>query len=177
MDLTKFSKTMAHALRHAPESYGISLDQDGWASVGDLLQGIVDNTTLEPTLEDIKAVLAMPGKRRYEMVDNKIRAYNGHSTKQKVQQEEAIPPDTLYHGTVEDAMDGIKKSGLNPMSRQYVHLSADRETAISVANRRRSDNIILKVAARMAHDEGVKFYRGVDGIWMADHVPVKYLYR
>ena len=31
---------MLHALRHAPDEYGLALDADGWASVKDLVTGL-----------------------------------------------------------------------------------------------------------------------------------------
>jgi putative RNA 2'-phosphotransferase len=39
-DLVKLSKTMAHALRHAPEAYGLTLDADGWVAIEALIAGL-----------------------------------------------------------------------------------------------------------------------------------------
>ena len=48
------------------------------------------------------------------------------------------------------------------MSRQYVHLSADQETARQVGLRRDSYPAILKVDAAAANADGIHFYIGND---------------
>ena len=35
-DLIQLSKTISHALRHAPEQYGLTLDSEGWVATQDL---------------------------------------------------------------------------------------------------------------------------------------------
>ena len=44
----------------------------------------------------------------------------------------AEPPEYLYHGTSDIKMDLIIQEGLLSMTRQYVHLSSDIETALEV---------------------------------------------
>ena len=36
-EYTRLSRTIAHALRHAPEQYGIALDAEGWTGLDVLL--------------------------------------------------------------------------------------------------------------------------------------------
>lgn len=177
MDYVKLSKTMAHALRHAPEQYGLTMDEQGWVCVEDLMDGIFRNTGLEVHFIDIKAVLDLPGKRRYEydVFRNEIRVYNGHSVEQKIQKEETKPPHTLYHGTTFSALADIEKTGLKPMSRQHVHLTENKQDAIKVAKRHGHDWVVLEVMAKKAHLEGVKFYFAVDNIWLSDEIPPKFL--
>ena len=45
------------------------------------------------------------------------------------------------------------------MSRQYVHLSVDTETAMQVGKRHDSEPVILKINAAEAFESGIKFYR------------------
>jgi putative RNA 2'-phosphotransferase len=40
IDLTRLSKTLAHALRHAPWLYELELDDAGWTPVAALLQAL-----------------------------------------------------------------------------------------------------------------------------------------
>ena len=60
------------------------------------------------------------------------------------------------------------------MNRQYVHLSADEETATSVGMRY-GNPVILEVDARSMYRAGFKFYRSENGVWLVDAVPWKYL--
>ena len=57
------------------------------------------------------------------------------------------------------------------MSRQYVHLSEDIETAKMVGNRRDSDPIILHIDTANAVKAGVKFYRANDKVWLCKQLP------
>jgi putative RNA 2'-phosphotransferase len=63
------------------------------------------------------------------------------------------------------------------MSRQYVHLSDDLETAKSVASRRRADTVILKVDVNSMLLDGHEFFRSENGVWLARAVDAKYISR
>jgi len=69
----------------------------------------------------------------------------------------------------------IKEKGLQPQGRQYVHLSADVETALQVGKRRDIKPVLLIVNALEAWSEGIKFYLGNDKVWLADAIPSKYI--
>lgn len=83
----------------------------------------------------------------------------------------------LFHGTTADAVASILRDGLRPMSRQYVHLSADAATALQVGSRRRREVALLVVAAGEASRDGVTFYDAGRGVWLADAVPARYVAR
>jgi putative RNA 2'-phosphotransferase len=61
------------------------------------------------------------------------------------------------------------------MGRQYVHLSADRETASSVGLRKGASPVILVVDAATAAAAGITFYEGNDLVWLADYVPARHI--
>ena len=175
--LTRLSKTISHALRHAPWLYELELDEAGWTPVADLLEGLRRHRSVWQDLDegDLQAVIARPGKKRFEMREGKIRALYGHSLRSKIAREPAVPPVVLYHGTTPAAAQTIQREGLQPMRRQYVHLSADEETAREVALRKGSEPVILVVRAGEAHAAGVAFYRGNDLIWLADPIPPSFI--
>jgi putative RNA 2'-phosphotransferase len=62
------------------------------------------------------------------------------------------------------------------MSRQYVHLSSDFNTAVAVGMRHDRNPVVLSVdSARMAK-EGFRFFHSAnDGTWMCDNVPAGYI--
>jgi putative RNA 2'-phosphotransferase len=160
---------MAVALRHSPGRFGLTLDEHGWTSLDALV------AALRTTREEVEAAVALPGKRRYEIEGDRVRARYGHSVRERVEQVVAEPPETLFHGTTGDAVPAILRDGLRPMSRQYVHLSADRETAVQVGSRRRRELAVLLVAAGEASRDGVTFYDAGRGVWLADEVPARYI--
>ena len=61
------------------------------------------------------------------------------------------------------------------MGRQFVHLSSDAETARQVGRRKTRSPVILEIQARPAHLAGVRFDRGNDMVWLADHVPPRFI--
>ena len=84
------------------------------------------------------------------------------------------PPAILWHGTGERFVSAIMREGLKPMSRQYVHLSADSDTAMKVGRRHGRPVLFTVDATRMAGD-GLLFYRSKNGVWLTDSVPPQYL--
>jgi putative RNA 2'-phosphotransferase len=66
------------------------------------------------------------------------------------------------------------QSGLQKKSRQHVHLSADIETAASVGKRHGSP-IVLRIDAKVMYNDGHKFFLSVNGVWLTDEVPARYL--
>jgi putative RNA 2'-phosphotransferase len=171
--LVRLSKTVSHALRHAPWEYELELDDAGWVPIVALLDALRDTRPEWRTLttDDLSAVLAQSDKRRFEMAEGRIRALYGHSVPQRLAKAPAIPPTTLYHGTSARALAAIRAEGLRPMGRQYVHLSMDPGMARQVAGRKPGPPVILQIHAADAHRQGVVFYRGNEQVWLADIVP------
>ncbi|MEP7053596.1 MAG: RNA 2'-phosphotransferase, partial [Pseudomonadota bacterium] len=114
-------------------------------------------------------------KRRHEIDGERIRALYGHSVPGKLRRERATPPAILFHSTSLTAADAITHDGLKPMSRQYVHLSVDKATALEVGRRKSPAPVLFEVEARAAHDSGVAFYTGNEKVWLADFVPARFL--
>jgi putative RNA 2'-phosphotransferase len=82
----------------------------------------------------------------------------------------------LYHGTIEKFLALILKDGLQKKQRHHVHLSADKATAIKVAERR-GKPIILKIKTGEMFAADYKFYPSADGVWLTDHVLVGFIER
>jgi putative RNA 2'-phosphotransferase len=80
------------------------------------------------------------------------------------------PPEILYHGTARRFLKSIMKKGLLPKGRQYVHLSQDMETAYEVGYRHDKEPYILKIDAKKAWGDGIKFYYGNDKVWLVDEI-------
>jgi putative RNA 2'-phosphotransferase len=176
-ELVRLSKTVSHALRHAPWQYELELDAEGWVTVDALLAALRERRPAWELLraEHLAEMVAQSDKQRYEMRDGRIRALYGHSLPDRLAKTPAEPPEILYHGTSALALDAIRAEGLKPMSRQYVHLSTDEATAIQVARRKRGESAILRVKAGEAYRQGQAFYIGNERVWLADGVPPTYL--
>lgn len=177
MDYIKLSKEIAYALRHAPWEYELEMDELGFVRIEQLLLSINETNKYkkEINVDDLFQVMRVMEKERFEIVDDKIRALYGHSNTLTIQKEKGIPPQTLYHGTTHQAIDIILKTGLKPMSRQYVHLSVDIDTAYLVGKRRDENPILLEIDTLRAMEDGICFYQGNDKVWLCNELPLKYI--
>jgi putative RNA 2'-phosphotransferase len=177
IDLKRISKFMSLVLRHKPEEIGLSLNENGWASVEELIQKMNTTTSnVNITKAIIQEVVSTNDKKRFTFNEDEtmIRANQGHSIDVELALQPSIPPEILYHGTVEKFLPNIKVEGLQKMSRQHVHLSENLDTATKVGSRR-GKPIILTVQAKKMHDDGLLFYRSVNNVWLTDNVPGNYI--
>ena len=174
MSLTNTSKFVSLILRHKPETIGIQLDEHGWANVEELIAGI--SKTREFNREILEEIVRMDSKQRFSFNEDKtkIRANQGHSISVDVELSEAIPPETLWHGTGEKYVASIDQQGLIPKGRLYVHLSSDAATATKVGSRH-GKPVLYIVKTKEMHDDGYKFFLSKNGVWLTKEVPVKYL--
>jgi putative RNA 2'-phosphotransferase len=179
LDLTRLSKTMSHALRHAPEQYGLTLDPEGWVEVEAFVGALRGRggALAELDFADCEAAMAASAKQRFQVEDGRIRARYGHSVAKRIELPAKEPPGTLFHGTPPKVATIIEGEGLRPMGRQYVHLSTDLDTARTVGRRRCKSPVIFRVDAARAHAEGQRFYAGEDGTWLTDSLGPEYLER
>jgi putative RNA 2'-phosphotransferase len=169
------SKFLSKILRHDPGAIGISVDENGWADVSELLKGLA-RSGKPMSLSELEEVVRDNNKKRFAFSEDrqKIRASQGHSLKVELGLDPKEPPELLYHGTASRFLDSIKESGLVPGSRQHVHLSLDEETAVAVG-KRHGKPVTLKVKAGLMHREGLKFWLSDNGVWLAENVPVRYI--
>ena len=174
--LKSTSKYISLILRHKPEVIGITLDDHGWADTQALIEGV--NRTHPLTMELLEEIVRTDEKQRYSFNADKsrIRANQGHSIPIDADLAETEPPETLYHGTGEKSVASIEREGLRPMSRLYVHLSPDTETARSVGSRHGKPVIYIVLAGEM-YRSGYRFYRSANGVWLTKEVPVRFLKR
>ncbi len=170
--LIKTSKYLSFVLRHNPGSIGLQLDEAGWADVGELIEKAsvpLSRALIEETVET-------NDKQRFALSDDgsRIRASQGHSIDVNLGLEPEVPPEILYHGTATRFMHSIRKQGLLPGNRQFVHLSADEETARKVGSRH-GVPVILTLPALQMHEAGQEFYLSDNQVWLTDRVASKFL--
>lgn len=170
---SEISRVLSHALRHAPGEYGLVLDPEGWAQVGEVLGALhrlgpkweaVDEEVLHEVLEAAE-------KKRHQVSDGRIRAVHGHSVPVWPAEEPVEPPAMLFHGTAQDAIPVIRAAGIMPMRRQCVHLAETVEQAREVGQRKDSSPAILAIDTSAAVSHGVSFYRSDSGVWLSGPIP------
>lgn len=176
MDYARLSKEVSYALRHAPWEYELEMDEQGWVPIEQLAVSLrFCKEGSMPQEQDFVRMIELSDKQRFEVLNGRIRALYGHSIPHKIKKNTAAPPALLYHGTSRGIVSQIRKEGLRPMARQYVHLSADPETAMAVGRRKDSIPVLLIIDALKAANEGTLFYHGNHTIWLADYIPPQYI--
>lgn len=173
--ITRISKFLSLVLRHKPETIGITLDQNGWTSIDELIAKSI-NYGVHFDRPILNRIVDTNAKKRFAFDETlqKIRASQGHSIAVELGYRSQEPPAILFHGTAEKSVDSISKNGLEKQSRQHVHLSSDFETAIKVGQRH-GKPVVLKVLAGEMYSDGFEFFLSENGVWLTESVPVKYI--
>lgn len=182
MNLLEIEKNMAYILRHAAVLLGYEMDPVGYMKVDDLLKEI-NNATLKPTLDIVKGIIQNSKKKRFELSEDGIfiRAVQGHSIEGINPEFKKITDEHIqaYHGTTEQALALISQSGfLKSMSRNYIHLSPEKDTAITVGKRyaKGSDVVILVIDLLNLQASGVDvFISSNNVILVKEPIPLEFI--
>lgn len=168
-------KYLSLVLRHEPSKIGIQLDANGWADVEELIHKYAQHR-VSFTKKELEEIVETNAKKRYSFNEDqsKIRANQGHSIPVDLEFTPLCPPAYLYHGTAERFVPSIKQEGIKKMSRQHVHLSQDKETAIAVGSRHGKVSVLTILAGKM-NEEGLLFYCSANGVWLTDYIDPKYI--
>lgn len=170
-NLTSLSKKLSYALRHRPDAAGVTLGPAGWVDVEPIIRYLGCNR------EVLAQIVATDSKGRYQLNPNgqQIRAVQGHSADVQMDYVPTRPPDQLWHGTSRSAADFILAQGLKPMTRQFVHLTDDLETAKNVAARRSGPIAIFSVDAAASFNNMQIYYKADNGVWLTSAIHPAYL--
>lgn len=173
MNLTDKSKLLGQILRHDPYSFGLEISRDGWVSVSEIMQKVsgLNSFDLINTIVNNHS-----NKKRYAFNEDKtlVRALQGHSIKDiEIAFEKVTPSHDLFHGTHPDLVNVIMKEGLKPMTRLFVHLSKDKETAYNVGKRysKKLEPVILVIDKNADLD----FYISENEVYLTKYVDPKYI--
>ncbi len=162
----KRGRKLAYILRHDRHS---PIDIGGWVRIEYLVsKGF--------SIDETKELVDTDSKHRFEFSKSgrMVRALYGHSVNVELNLVPTEPPMFLWHGSVIAALASITDEGIMPQSRQYVHLTSDWGTATD-AGARHGEPASVLVASGMMYNDGYKFYRVTDDIWLTKHVPCKYI--
>lgn len=172
------SKYLCLILRHNPKNI-MEIDIHGYADVEKLIDTVNSRIKKDKlTLERLNKIVAEDNKGRYSFNEEhtKIRCVQGHSIYVDLELEDYIPTSNIYHGTTTKKIELIKNSGkIIKMSRQFVHLTTNKTTAIKSGSRwRNEDPYIVEIDAVKMHQDGYKFYIAENGVILTNEVPSKY---
>lgn len=168
--IRNISKLCSYLLRHKPEAAHLTIDENGWIKVDELLENCAKHH-FEFSFEELHEVVISNDKKRFSFNEDQteIRANQGHSVAVNVKLKAEKPPKTLYHGTAQKNLESILQKGIQKQNRLHVHLSSDLETAKAVGSRH-GKPIILEIDAAIMYEDGIKFYLSENGVWLVDSI-------
>jgi putative RNA 2'-phosphotransferase len=170
---TRVSRYISYLLRHNPEN--LRMDKHGFVDIDQLIDKLKEHFRVNK--KSLLEIVEKSERKRFEIVDNKIRALYGHSIPVKLEFEEDKAVKVLYHGTTPEAATKIRKVGLKPMKRRWVHLSPTIETAKEVGLRRTQKPVILEIDAEAARRNETKFYKATDNVYLCKDLAPIYVKR
>ena len=175
-NFSELSKFLSYILRHEPQSIGLQLDAEGWASIEELIS-LATKAGKQFDRELLQRVVDTSDKKRFTISGDglSIRAAQGHSSEQvSIDYKAVTPPAVLYHGTATRFVESIRAQGLLPGQRHYVHLSESVETASQVGERYGKLHLLVVDCARMSA-AGHEFYMADNNVWLTKQVPAEYI--
>lgn len=176
-NLASASKFLSYLLRHHPESIDLSMDENGWVSISELIKK-AEQHGKSIDREEVEKIVLHGNKNRFIISNDRqyIRACYGHSVDIDLGLGHQPPPRNLFHGTAQQHVGSILQEGLRPGNRNFVHLSTHKKDAWQVGSRH-GEPVILIVQAHAMAEGGYDFYQSESeaGIWLTKYVPPKFI--
>ncbi len=167
----KVSRYMSYLLRHNPEN--LKMNRDGFVDLNQLLKKLNERFQIDKRF--VYDIVEKRDRKRFEIVENKIRAFYGHTIPVNMKLAVNENSKVFYHGTTPEAASKILKEGLKPMKRRWVHLSPTMKMAKEVGLRRTRNPIILEIDAEAARKKGLRFYKATDKVYLSGSIQSRYI--
>jgi putative RNA 2'-phosphotransferase len=170
---TQISRFLSYALRHEPESVGLTMDRAGWVEVDDLIEG-ARTQGISLSLNRLERLIERDEEGWFSLSNDKtrIRAKHRHSVQVDIAPTGVEPPELLYLGAAAQQAQTILGKGL-PSAGQPIRLAGEPHRALRLGARH-EDPVVLEVLARSMVDSGYSFQQSADG-WLTDEIPAHYI--
>jgi putative RNA 2'-phosphotransferase len=170
-------RVLAFLLRHGGPAHGVAVDAEGWAELADVARALRWKCQSRRGLRirQIEELVGGQELQRFELRRGKIRALYGHTLPGVVAARPAAAPPRLFHGTSAAAEPAIRREGLRPMGRSYVHLTSDLGYALQVARAASASWVVLRVRAAEAEGAGTRFLTTAGHVWLSGAIGPEFI--
>jgi len=170
---TQISRFLSYALRHEPESVGLTMDRAGWVEVDDLIEG-ARAQGISLSLDRLERLTERDQKGRFSLSNDKIRirANYGHSIEVDIAPTGVEPAELLYLGAAAQHAQTILGKGISSAG-QPIRLAPEPHRALRLGARHK-DPVVLEVLARSMVESGYSFQKSDDG-WLTEEIPARYI--
>ena len=171
----QLSKTLSYLLRHGAKEKHLSMDKNGFCKLNDVIKELNKMLPKQQVTPDrISQIVKDCSKQRFKLETFNgvvmIRANQGHSMQevQNIELKEIMFFDAgssgkIIHGTTLKAWESIRKSGLNKMKRNHIHM-AKGEFGDAKSGARFSSEVIITIDGNGAIKDGIKFFESDNGV-------------
>lgn len=175
----KIGKTLSWLLRHGLKERNISMRNDAYVLLDDVL---LQKEFSSLNIKDIEYIVNTNSKKRYTLLNENgifyIKANQGHSSNigEQIDQTHAFtiitrPLEKCIHGTDRKAWELIRTTGLNKMSRQHIHFAISEPSDKNViSGARSSSTIFIYVNMEKAMNDGIVFYMSENGVVLSEGI-------
>jgi RNA:NAD 2'-phosphotransferase (TPT1/KptA family)/8-oxo-dGTP pyrophosphatase MutT (NUDIX family) len=139
------SKSMSYLLRHGLEKENIN-NNNGFVKIDDLIDWLKTRNIIT-TKDDIMKIAKDDNKQRYKIIENNIRANQGHSVNVQIDFDVLNSIDDMYpliHATYKDSIKPIVENGLKPMERTHIHFTSIKNNNFKAIRQDTDTYCILK---------------------------------
>ncbi|ODQ78439.1 hypothetical protein BABINDRAFT_168183 [Babjeviella inositovora NRRL Y-12698] len=185
---TLISKSLSYLLRHAAQAHGLSVDENGYIPLPEILSHNRVRSH-QATLADIQRVVADCDKQRFTLkkaqggADDNAASYiicanQGHSMKVVTNDAESLKPLTkkedfpsaVIHGTTKDKLPFILQSGgLSRMTRNHIHFAKGLPGADGViSGMRKNCSVVIYLDIEKCFQQTeqghLRFFESINGV-------------
>ena len=175
---------LSFVLRHGAVKEGISMDNEGYVKVEDILAR-KPHASIDSVLQAVNKC----EKGRFELLQGEegwlIRATQGHNKELDLSNEmhrQITTPDevdqpTLFHGTNLAAWGSIRRQGLRCGHRQHVHFSTTYFANHGQSGMRPGCDLVVAVNVQQLLDAEMPLYKSTNGVYLVGRdIPPELLY-
>jgi hypothetical protein len=130
----RISRFLTYLLRHQPKEYPLVFDKRGFVDWQDVVN-LVQERYYDVTEEQVEAVVSRSEKKRFELVEGKVRATYGHSFAVELGAAAQQAPEKLYYGAARDLAQSMLRSGLKPRGGGGLCRAPPRSSAVADRDR------------------------------------------
>jgi len=158
---TWVSIRISYPLRHGAKKWDIAISPQGYASIADIIEWLIEDMNVMLKINDIKRLEARDLKGRFIVLNDSIRAVNGHSmdlpelTFPEYDETLGGNPRYLVHEIYSKCLPAILEEGVSRMARNNIHMS--KTTGYAGLQRRRKPNISITIDVTKGKAGGTVF--------------------
>lgn len=176
------SKRLAYILRHDPSKFNLTIKNNGWVAVDDLIYNYNNHYNNMHISKDILTSIILDdekGRFSYSNGSQYIKANHGHSTSVNIDDYIRITHENrhqeLFHATPSRNKFDILYNGLRKMNRLFVHFTPNKSFAIECAKRKDNNIILFELDIDKFLNDNNELYMTKYFIYLSDDVLPKYL--